>query len=304
MQVKAKSYDVGVIVGRFQTHELHAGHLGLIDHVRTQHEKVIIFLGNSPLWATANNPLDFQARSQMLREAYPDIIVNYIDDMNSDEKWSAKLDRQLASLVSPAQSVVLYGSRDSFIPHYEGRHDTRELESSQVFSGTAERKLIAAGNTKASADFRAGVIWAASARFPTAFTTVDIAIFDDAGERLLLGRKPDEDLFRFIGGFSDPGSDSFEADAKREVQEETGIAMGDLTYIGSRRVDDWRYRSEQDCIKTMLFVGKRIYGAPKPDDDIAEVRWFDWNRIKGIDVMEAHRPLLEMLAGHVEGLAS
>lgn len=292
-----QQYDVGVIVGRFQTADLHAGHLKLIQHVCDAHEKVVIFLGVSPLWATINNPLDFQARKQMIQAAFPDVIINYVEDMHSDSKWSAALDRQIARIVTPAQSVLLYGSRDSFLPHYTGKHATRELESDQVYSASAERKIISAGNTKASADFRAGVIWATQVHYPTSFQTVDFIILDDAGQRALLGRKANEDKFRILGGFVDPTDPSLEHAVTRESKEETGLEVGDIRYIGSHRVNDWRYRAERDKILTALFLCKRIYGKPEPADDIEEVRWFDLS--EPLPVVPEHEPLIEMMFAHL-----
>lgn len=289
-----RTADVGVIVGRFQTNTLHKGHQHLIQTVCDQHEKVIIFLGLSPLPATKNNPLDFQSRQQMILKAFPDVIVCYIADMASDEKWSNKLDKQITQVTTPAQSVLLYGSRDSFISHYSGRHKTHELESDHVFSGTAERRLIAAGNTKATPDFRHGAIWSTQSRYPTVYTTVDVAIFNDDYTKLLLARKPDEDNYRFVGGFADVASPNFEADARREVQEETGLPISDPQYICSMRVDDWRYRSEQDKITTIFFAAKSLWGTPKPDDDIEEVVWIDLDD-DAVRIVNEHKPLMEAL---------
>lgn len=292
-------YDVGVIVGRFQTDSLHQGHRDLIKHVTDAHEKVIMFLGVSPLWATQNNPLDFQARQQMIQADFPDLIINYIADMASDAKWSKALDRQIERLLSPAQTVVLYGSRDSFLAHYSGRYAAVELESERIYSGTAERKRIASGNTKATADFRAGVIWATQARYPAGLPTVDIAIFNDEG-KLLLGRKPNEDHWRFPGGFFDPTKDtSLEAAAKREAGEETGLEVGEISYVCSQRVDDWRYRSEKDKIVTSLFTAKRIFGAAVPNDDIEEVRWVDPKAIRCGEIVTAHQGLYTALLAHL-----
>lgn len=347
MQPAEEQYDVGVIVGRFQVHELHAAHRELIEHVRERHEKIFIFLGLSPLSVSTNNPLDFEARKQMLLAEYPEINVLYIKDQYDDVVWSTNLDDMITDLVTPGQTVVLYGGRDSFISHYTGVWETRELTQSTFMSGTAQRKAIARSRVKASAEFRAGVIWASQARFPTAFTTVDIAILkmdetppvaseswkacqqctprdacfahrDEARRyyakerptQILMGRKTNEKLYRFIGGFADPKSPSFEADATRETVEETGLEVGDIKYIGSTVVDDWRYRNEPDGIKTMLFQAKYLHGRPTPGDDIEEVKWFeipfggigpettsvdpdkkiDWHHIN-----PAHRPLMVML---------
>ena len=293
MQTAEEQYDVGVIVGRFQVHELHAAHRELIDYVCERHEKVIIFLGLSPLMVASNNPLDFEARKQMLLAEYPEVTVLYVKDVFDDEVWSSNLDSQIADLVTPGQTVVLYGGRDSFIAHYKGVFPARELTQSTFMSGTAQRKAIARSRVKASPEFRAGVIWASQARFPTAYTTVDIAILNNK-DQLLLGRKAGEKLYRFIGGFSDPKSPSFEADAIREVREETSLEVGDLKYIGSTVVDDWRYRNEPDGIKTMMFTAKYLHGRPTPGDDIEEVRWFDL--LPGQHtIMPTHRPLMEML---------
>lgn len=301
MQPAQPQYDVGVIIGRFQVHELHDAHRDLIEYVCERHEKVIIFLGISPLMNSVSNPLDFQARQKMIAAAFPDVIVAYIQDTADDSVWSLKLDQQVRSLTTANQSVVLYGGRDSFLPHYTGDFPTQELMQETFMSGDAVRKSIARSSARATADFRAGVIWASQSRFPTAFTTVDVAIhdgndFSDAA-RVLLGRKADEKLYRFIGGFSDPKSKSFEADAKREVMEEAGIEVGDLSYIGSALVEDWRYRNEPDGIKTMLFRAKYLHGRPTPGDDIEEVKWFGFDDRYPLDseIVPSHRPLMAML---------
>lgn len=311
MQTALTQYDVGVIVGRFQVHELHDAHRDLISHVCKNHEKVIILLGISPLPVSTNNPLDFEARKQMILAEFPDVNLFYIKDQQLDDVWSKRLDEIIQDNTMPGQSVVLYGSRDSFIAHYGGRYPTRELLAERVLSGTAVRKQIAKSSTRATSDFRAGVIWASQSRFPTAYTTVDIAILESYGSlsdsgatvsRLLLARKSGEKLYRFVGGFSDPQSISFEADAIRETAEETSLEIGDLTYIGSTRIEDWRYRSEPDCIKTMMFVGKYLFGRPTPLDDIEELRWFDFDDRRPLDgeIMPAHRPLMAMLRAHFD----
>lgn len=297
VQTAREQFDVGVIVGRFQVHELHDAHRDLIQYVCDAHEKVVIFLGLSPLMVSSNNPLDFEARKQMILAEFPDVNVLYVKDVSDDDVWSKKVDEQIEDLLTPAQSVVLYGGRDSFISHYTGRYPTQELVQSTFMSGTAQRKAIARSRAKASAEFRAGVIWASQSRFPTAYTTVDIAILNPATGQILLGRKPGEKEYRFIGGFSDPKSPSFEADAVREVREETGLEVGDLKYLGSTVVDDWRYRNEPDGIKTMLFTAKYLHGRPTPGDDIEEVRWFNFSMVlPGANhIIPTHRPLMAML---------
>jgi bifunctional NMN adenylyltransferase/nudix hydrolase len=273
--------------------ELHDAHLDLINTVRSKHDRVIIFLGVSPLRNTLNNPMDFRARRTMLAEAFPDVEIHYVKDCRSNEGWSRNLDKQIAELLLPTQSCLLYGSRDSFINSYTGKYPTCELESTSFISGTEIRRRVI-NNYPPTKDYRAGLIAATASRFPTCYQTVDIAILDDKGN-ILLVRKPEETLFRFCGGFSDPKSESLEADAKREVLEETGVEVGALQYVGSMLVNDWRYRNEVDAIKTALFVAVYVYGKPEGADDVAEARWFKLNTLTSNDIIEEHRPLLKKL---------
>ena len=267
----AKPADVGVIVGRFQVNELHEAHVDLINSVTQKHDRVLLFLGNSIIRNTTSNPLDYRARRAMIEDKFPSVEVYYINDHPSDAAWSKNLDNLIGEQLLPFQTVTLYGSRDSFLKAYSGKFNVCELEATTFISGTEVRRRVS-NNYPATADYRAGMIAATAYRYPTAFQTVDIAVVNDRRE-ILLARKPDEKKWRFIGGFSDPRSPSLEADAKREVSEEAGIEVDGITYLGSTLIDDWRYRGEQDKIKTALFVAKYIYGKPEGADDIAEVKW-------------------------------
>ena len=272
MKEKAnKPADVGIIVGRFQVNELHEAHIDLINSVIQKHDRVLLFLGNSIIRNTTSNPLDYRARRAMIADKFPNVEIHYINDNPSDTAWSKSLDKQIGEQLLPLQSVTLYGSRDSFLKAYSGKFNVCELEATTFISGTEVRRRVC-NNYPPTADYRAGMIAATAYRYPTAFQTVDIAVVNEKGE-ILLARKPDEKKWRFIGGFSDPRSVSLEDDAKREVIEEASIEVDDITYLGSTLIDDWRYRGEQDKIKTALFVAKYIYGKPEGSDDVAEVKW-------------------------------
>lgn len=298
MKEKREKIDVGVIVGRFQVNQLHEAHIELISSVVATHDKVILFLGNSVIRNTTTNPLDYRARRAMISEVFPNIEIGYINDHPSDKVWSKNLDRQIQDHLLPNQSVRLYGSRDSFLKSYEGKFPTCELESTTFISGTEVRRRVS-NNYPPTADYRAGMIAATAYRFPTAFQTVDVAVLNSKNE-LLLGRKSDENRWRFIGGFSDPSSESLEQDARREVYEEAQIEIGDITYIGSTLIDDWRYRGEADKIKTALFYSRYVFGKPEGADDIAEVRWFSKEDYLNLDnVMEPHHILITMLDNYL-----
>lgn len=300
--MKQKTTDIGIIIARFQVARLHDAHVDLIQTVCDKHTKVIIFLGLSPTIGTKNNPLDFECRKKMILDIFPDVNVLYINDRPGDVDWSLDLDRQLSNphLVAPGRTVTLYGSRDSFIAYYNGKFPTQELIPESTISGTEARKLIGS-KTKGTQDFREGVIWATQNRYPVVYTTVDIAVINRAEHKLLLGRKSAELLFRFVGGFSDPKSPNFEADAIRELQEETGLVIPTVTYIGSARVDDWRYRCEVDKITTLFFLAEYTTGSAQAADDIAQTKWVSLDlgvELKKLIVPE-HHMLVDMLLQHL-----
>lgn len=290
--------DVGVIIGRFQVHELHEAHVSLINTIRSLHDKVFIFIGLSPLRNTINNPLDFNTRKKMIQEKYPDIDVYYIEDTRDDSIWSKNLDKEIRKWTTPRQTVMLYGSRDSFISCYTGTFPVKELESTFFISGTEIRRRIA-NNFIPSREFRAGVISGTFNRWPAVYPTVDVAIidFDSKPNRILLGKKKDEPYPRFIGGFSSPTSISYEADVRRETMEETGVEIENIRYVGSTIIDDWRYRGEVDKVKTMLFTAHYIFGRPTAADDIESVMWVPlFDLLDGkVKVMEEHEALVKML---------
>ncbi len=293
MKIIEKSYDVGVMVARFQVPDLHDAHIQLVESVKKKHSRVILFLGLSPVLVTRNNPLDFEARKQMVQAKFPDVTILYIKDQPSNEAWSKNLDAQIKDM-TPNLSVVLYGGRDSFLKYYSGKYATREFEQTTFVSGTQLREE-AAKRSKTTPDFRAGVIHAAHKQYPKVYPTVDVAIYDPKEMRLLMARKPAEEKYRFVGGFADPGSDSFEADAIREVKEETGLDIVDPQYIGSFKVDDWRYRNEVDKIRTLFFVGLYTEGTPQADDDISEIRWMTIGEIHKALLVNEHHMLFDAL---------
>lgn len=283
---------VGVIVGRFQVNDLHEAHRQIIQQVVDTHDKVAIFLGAGPVIGDTDDPMDYETRKKMMQEAFPDISISVIFDQESDDVWSKDLDKRISEIF-PFGKVTLYGGRDSFLKTYTGKHKGVELEQTIFVSGTAVRKSLS-HKIMAHPAFRAGVIYSAYQKYPTSYQTVDLAVVTDSG-KLVLGKKPHQNKYRFMGGFVDPTDNSLEAAAKREFKEEAGSSeVSDLEYVSSFRVDDWRYRYRRDKIMTTLFLGKHIFGTFRPGDDIEEVRLFDVE-----DLLKEGWILENMMAEHI-----
>lgn len=289
---------IGVIIARFQSPYLHEGHRALIESVKKNHNKLVIVLGVSPVRGGRRNPLDYHTRERMLKKEYSDIVVLPHPDHYIDSNWSQNLDKLLTNSF-PGDDFRLYGSRDSFIPSYSGRFGVVELPQTHSQSASIIREQIS-DKVLDTEEFRTGIIYAYSNTYRKVYPTVDIAVFRNNKEELLLGRKDIDNKWRLLGGFTDPTDVSYEDAAKRELQEECGqIEVGEMRYEKSMRVNDWRYRNESDKIITCLFSTDFISGMPKGNDDIAEVSWYSLNEVKQMleqhTISEEHYPQLTVL---------
>jgi bifunctional NMN adenylyltransferase/nudix hydrolase len=298
-----KEYTIGVLVGRFQVHELHDAHKYLIDQVAENHKKVILFLGVPKVVGTKKNPLDFDTRKRMIQHHYPNIVILALPDFGDDKRWSQEMDKRIKE-VYPIGEVLMYGGRDSFIPYYKnggGQFDCKELDQYTFVSGTEVRKMVSE-QVKDSSDFRAGVIYQSYNQYPKVHPCVDVAILDSNQEKLLLAKRPFEDGWRFIGGFSHPNDVSFEQTAKRKIREDVGInlVVSELKYIGSTVIPDWRYQSEEDKIITTLYKTVKGWGSIEPSDDVSELMWIDISELDKITIVKEHKILLEMFLENIK----
>ncbi len=285
------SNSTGIIVGRFQVFELNEVHQRLISDVQQRHSRVVAFLTSNPA-PSDRNPLDWAFRWKMFDERYGETIeVLEMPDLPDDRIWSQELDRRILEQ-KIAGDVVLYGTSDEFVGRYSGRYRAEVMEA-QEEDFAQQEGVEAAVHFR---DFRAGMLYGVFSQFPTVYPTVDIAVFRPDHSELLLARKTNETKYRLPGGFTDPEDDSYEDAALRELGEECGnITIDELNYVGSARIDDWRYRGSRDSVMTHLYTCVFVEGEPEPNDDIAELRWFNVRKLSGDYFVPEHRVLWEIL---------
>lgn len=290
---------VGVVIGRFQVHELHAGHRMLLNEA-AKHGKMLVLIGVSPRLVTRDDPLDYASRERMLREAYPQASVSPLYDQPTDEGWSITLDRTINAMF-PVDRPKLYGGRDSFRSHYDGKHEYAEIDEIQVLSGTDLREQV--GNViQSSRDWRAGAVYAAFNQYPRINPCVDIAILrkGENGTQVLIGKR-DRDMgkSRFPGGHIDPTDLCAEDAAKREAMEETGVEITNLRYVCQRKVGSW-LNTTNYVVYTTLFAADYVFGAAKANDDIDEVRWVTIEALQNTSLVNDHVQLAKELKAFLD----
>jgi NAD+ diphosphatase len=108
-----------------------------------------------------------------------------------------------------------------------------------------------------------------------------IVLIHDGGDRCLLGRQPSWPAGRYstLAGFVEPG-ESLEQAVAREILEESGVVVDDITYRGSQ---PWPFPAS-----LMLGFEARAVGGElgTGDDELEDVRWFDREGLR------SGRPLL------------
>lgn len=293
---------VGVLVARFQGHRLHEGWRRIIDHVIERHpEHALIVLGVHGGERTAEDPLTFQEREHMVREAYPSatITIQPLNDHQiSSAYWSESLDA-LIRATFPGCDATLYGSRDSFIPHYSGTFPVLSVTHVAKVSGTEQRREARSPTTEAG---REAIIHALQKRRKIVYSAVDIAILDLEEERvLLISKKKWAGRWAFPGGFAEPDSLSDRDDALREQTEEVlGVRVGNFACITPERlrVDDPRYRKSRDGIRTSLYVTHLQSGMPVGGDDAETARWFSFHAFEKM-LVPWHKPLGTILQAYL-----
>ncbi len=113
--------------------------------------------------------------------------------------------------------------------------------------------------------------------FPRVSPAVIVAVVRDRTILLARARRFPPGLHSVLAGFVEPG-ETFEECVQREVREETGVAVGDLSYFGSQ---PWPFPNSLMVAFTAAFAGGDIVPG---DGEIAEAGWFGPAEVMGLRI--------------------
>jgi len=293
--IDTEDYTIGVVVARLQVDDIHEGHHYIIKQVSENHGKIIIFLGVPEFVGNLENPLDFNTRKLMVQKDYPNAVIMSLPDQETNTRWASELDRRIREVFPESQGdVLMYGSRDSFIPSYKiggGSFESTELKQLGTYTGTDIRKKISEVSI-ATRDFRYGCIYTAYNTPPRIMPAVYIV--PQKNGKVLLAKKFFDTKYRFIGAIVKENKNTLESIGKSILSDKIGLMETDeFKYLFSSNMNDWRVRSSRDSIMATVFETKLLYGHPQPYNGYEEVKEFEMKDLKKEIMIDSHQPLLE-----------
>lgn len=114
---------------------------------------------------------------------------------------------------------------------------------------------------------------------PTPALTTDCVVFDGRGRLLLIRRKnpPFQGAYALPGGFVEIG-ETTDNGCRRELNEETGLNVGELTLVGVYSDPD---RDPRGHTCSIAYLANVASAEPVAGDDAAAAEWVDnWREQK------------------------
>ena len=253
--------DVGVIIGRFQVDDLTEGHIFLISEALKNHRRVIVMLGMDPMLGTKSNPLDYPTRERMLRARFPDVTVLPLPDIGDDDVWSRQVDDLIRLVVPEVSHAVLYGGRDSFVPHYHGKFKAIEVDAGISYQNASQKRSDIGKVILNSVDFRKGIIHATQNARPRVMPIVVTVVEDNQGRVLTHARHHSLRMLPYTEVM--PNDASLESAARRAVMTVVDIDVTDPKYVGSYPgLALWEFKKADEFHRhAIVFACKYVSGS-------------------------------------------
>lgn len=114
----SKVYDLGMIVGRFQT--FHKGHQALIESALKLCDRVVVFVGSAQEWGTERNPLNVETRIRMIRNVFDndkEVMIYALPDMTNENdicyEWGKYLLDKIDKVAYKNPELFVFGNDET-----------------------------------------------------------------------------------------------------------------------------------------------------------------------------------------------
>lgn len=289
----------------------HFNHLNYVNLYGQWVDKNTTIVLHDPYYkATRNNIVPINLMEAKIRIAFPNNPILVVKAIRNSYNWATSItEAYFLNGGSDNIDKIYFDNEYLFNRFNEGIGDNpiAKLISIDYYFQTevANSKL---GTTIMDDQFINGVIHANTKKYPAVIPTVDVGIVFESDPHhlnsIIVGKKKGDNFYHFIGGFVDPTDKSYESAACREAFEETNIIItrDELEYLGSRRINDWRYGDQTDKIITHLYCVKynetqseliRRYMVAK--DDILELIEFPLLASEEHKITPLHRKLFKTI---------
>jgi bifunctional NMN adenylyltransferase/nudix hydrolase len=329
----AARFDTAVLIGRFQP--FHSGHAALLGEAFRIGSRVVLVLGSAHAARTPRNPFTAAEREAMIRASLTEsdnarLLVVGQRDVWDLGRWTSEV-RAAVEAAAPGRTALVGFHKDATSSYLDAFSGWTEIETGRLgpLDATPLREKILsdipAGQVLSAL---AGAIPAPSLEFlvdwfrgtfrqelfhdlqairsygerhgPGPFVTVD-AVVRAQGHVLLItrGHRPGVGLTALPGGFLEPG-ESLESGARRELAEETGIALDDVSI--REAVFSHPARSQRARIVTHAFLYEPVWDvlpAVSGMDDAGSARWVPQSELPAMEdrFFEDHFHILDVFLG-------
>lgn len=331
-------YNTLVFIGRFQP--FHFGHYAVVNRALELAENVIILVGSSNVGRSMRNPFTFEERKSMIAAAYKNttnLQIHPINDMPyNDDRWIEQVQRKVAELTEPGETIGLIGSAKDSTGFYLELFPTWGSVPTEFLSPINATDVRNAywkdGVTAEMAD----LIPSTTAEFLEQFATTPLyeslrveqefinkykdsvkkydriehtvdAVVVQSGHILLIRRRsaPGKGMWALPGGFLNV-NERLEDGAIRELREETGLKVPDPVLRGnikaSKTYDDPNRSARGRLITQAFYIAlPRQKSLPKVKgmDDADKAAWVPLNQLVQADMFEDHFFIIDDMLGGI-----
>ncbi|MCR5653600.1 MAG: adenylyltransferase/cytidyltransferase family protein [Ruminococcus sp.] len=159
-----KPFELGIIVGRFQT--FHIGHEYIIDKAVAVCDKVGVFIGSSQESGTQKNPYTYETRRRILEKVYGGSIEIYpLPDIGvgNNSAWGEYVLENANKCFAKAPDLLISGKEERRIDWFDG---IEGISSSELYvpkiidiSATEMRDFLISGDAESWRKYTNKKLW-------------------------------------------------------------------------------------------------------------------------------------------------